>query len=82
MDVNAVCSESEREVVLAWAHDIEQPESTDELVEMAVASMREEFEAGTYFIDLIPTTLVSPSPRVLRFLYHRCLLADNRRQVR
>lgn len=66
-DVDAV--NSERETVLEWANVIEQPLSIDEAAEMAVAPMREEFEAGTYFIDLIPATLMSPIPGVLHFLW-------------
>lgn len=66
-DVDAV--RNERDAVLEWAHAIAQPESMDEPAEMAVAPMREEFEAGTYFIDLIPATLMSPIPGVLHFLW-------------
>lgn len=36
---------------------------------MAVAPMCQEFEAGTYFRDLIPSTLMSPIPGVLHFLW-------------
>lgn len=66
-DVDAV--RNERDAVLEWVHAIEQPESTYEPAEMAVAPMRKEFEAGTYFIDLIPATLMSPIPGVLHFLW-------------
>ncbi|KAI3397319.1 hypothetical protein diail_10976 [Diaporthe ilicicola] len=60
---------SEREAVLERAHAIAQPDSKDEPAEMAVAPMREEYEAGTYFVDLIPATLMSPIPGVLHFLW-------------
>jgi hypothetical protein len=66
-DVDAV--RSERETVLEWALDIEQPASPDEPAEMAVAPMRAELEAGTYFTDLILATSMSPIPGVLHFLW-------------
>lgn len=66
-DVNRV--NSEREAVLEWEHAIEQPASRDEPAEMAVAPLREEFKAGTYFADLIPATLIPPIRGTLHFLW-------------
>jgi hypothetical protein len=59
----------EREMVLEWADAIKQPESKDEPSELAMAPKSDEWEAAVYFLSLIPSTLMSPIPGLLHFVY-------------
>ncbi|KUI57025.1 Cytochrome P450 3A16 [Cytospora mali] len=59
----------EREMVLQWANAIKQPDSKDEPSELAMAPKSDEWEAAVYFLSLIPSTLMSPIPGLLHFIY-------------
>lgn len=59
----------EREAVLQWAGAIKQPESKDEPSELAMAPKSDEWQAAVYFLSLIPSTLLSPIPGLLHFIY-------------
>ncbi|KAK7743782.1 hypothetical protein SLS53_003801 [Cytospora paraplurivora] len=59
----------EREAVLQWADAIKQPESEDEPSELAMAPKSDEWEAAVYFLSLVPSTLMSPIPGLLHFIY-------------
>lgn len=59
----------ERNAVLEGARSLPQPASTDEAANLAMAPKSDEWEAAVYFLSLIPSTLMSPIPRLLHFLY-------------
>lgn len=59
----------EREAVLRWADVIKQPGSKDEPSELAMAPKSDEWEAAVYFLSLVPSTLMSPIPGLLHFVY-------------
>lgn len=61
---------NEREAVVnGAAGGIVQGESLDAPAEMATAERCEEWNAGMYFMGVIPATVMSPLPRVLHFFY-------------
>lgn len=59
----------ERDAVLKGAASLPQPTSKDDPASLAMASKSDEWEAAGYFLSLIPSTLMSPIPRVLHFWY-------------
>lgn len=59
----------EREAVVAGDAAIVQEESLNAPAEMATAERCEEWNAGMYFMGVIPATVMSPLPRVLHFFY-------------
>lgn len=59
----------ERDAVLEGASSLLQPTSKDDPASLAMASKSDEWEAAGYFLSLIPSTLMSPIPKVLHFCY-------------
>lgn len=60
---------NEREAVVGNTPNLVQEASTDEPVDMATAPKSDEWNAGMYFMGVIPATVMSPFPRALHFLY-------------
>lgn len=60
---------NEREAVVEHVEEFAQEESRDVPADMATAPKCEEWNAGMYFMEIIPATVMSPFPRVLHFLY-------------
>ncbi|CAN8100081.1 unnamed protein product [Discula destructiva] len=60
---------NEREAVVSEADGIVQEESLDAPANMATAPKCDEWNAGMYFMGVIPATVMSPLPRVLHFFY-------------
>lgn len=58
---------NEREAVIREAGGIAQEESKDAPAEMATAPKCEEWNAGMYFMGVIPATAMNPWPRVAHF---------------
>lgn len=60
---------NEREAVVEHADEVVKEASKDMPVDMATAAKCDEWNAGMYFMGVIPATVMSPVPRVLHFLY-------------
>lgn len=60
---------NEREAVVEHATEIPKAASKDAPVDMATAPKCDEWNAGMYFMGVIPATAMSPFPRVLHFFY-------------
>lgn len=60
---------NEREAVIEHADEIIKETSKDTPVDMATAPKCDEWNAGMYFMGVIPATVVSPFPQVLHFFY-------------
>lgn len=60
---------NEREAVVDHAGELVQEASRDAPAVLATAPKCDEWNAGMYFMGVIPATVMSPFPRVLHFLY-------------
>lgn len=60
---------NEHEAVVNNAGDLVLEASRDAPADMATAPKSDEWNAGMYFMGVIPATVTSPFPRVLHFLY-------------
>lgn len=60
---------NEREAMLESADKLVQEMSKDAPADMATAPKCDEWNAGMYFMGVIPATVMCPFPRVLHFLY-------------